>query len=72
MNSAIVTFIVIGEVLTVGNIDAEVSIMQWSEDEIVHVKKTLRVEDFPCNPYPSMLFYYTANGKLRCGEPEPN
>ncbi|MAF43893.1 MAG: hypothetical protein CMI54_07015 [Parcubacteria group bacterium] len=65
-------FLVLGEILTIGNINAEVSIMVWEGEKIKHVNKVLSLEEFPCDPYPYMLFYYTQSGELRCGEPEPN
>ena len=65
-------FLVLGEILTIGNINAEVSIMVWEGEKIKHVNKVLSLEEFPCTPYPNMLFYYTQSGELRCGEPEPN
>ena len=61
MKTAMLAMIVLGEVLSIGSNTAKVS-----------VTKVLSLEDFPCNPYPDMLFYYTSHGKLRCGEPEPN
>jgi len=64
--------LVLGEILAIGNTNAEVSMMIWENDRVEHVKKYMDLEEFPCNPYPGMLFYYTQSGELRCGEPEPN
>ena len=64
--------LVIGEILAVGDLNAEVSVMIWEGDKIEHVRKNIDLQEFPCNPYPDMLFYYTNRGELRCGEPEPN
>ena len=65
-------FLVLGEILTIGNTNAEVSMMVWEGEKIKHVNKVLSLEEFPCDPYPHMLFYYTQSGELRCGEPGPN
>ena len=65
-------FLVLGEILTIGNTNAEVAMMVWDGEKIEHVNKVLSLEEFPCTPYPNMLFYYTQSGELRCGEPEPN
>ena len=64
--------LVLGEILAIGNTNAEVSMMIWENDRVEYVKKYMDLEEFPCNPYPGMLFYYTQSGELRCGEPEPN
>lgn len=74
MKAMLLAILTLGEVLTITSTDATVLITVASEcaDEMERVKKTLSLDDFPCNPYPGMLFYYTESGDLRCGEPEPN
>ena len=72
MKTAMLAMIVLGEVLSIGTNTAEVSVMEWEGENVRYVTKVLSLKEFPCNPYPDMLFYYTSHGKLRCGEPEPN
>jgi hypothetical protein len=74
MKAILLTVLTLGEVLTITSTDATVVISVASEcaDEVEYVKKTLSLDDFPCDPYPGMLFYYTNLGHMRCGEPDPN
>jgi len=68
----LLTALLLGEVLSIRSGSAEVMIVERVGDEIRHVNKLLSLDEFPCNPYPNMLFYYTERDELRCGEPEPN
>lgn len=74
MKAILLTVLTLGEVLAITSTDATVVISVASEcaDEVEHVKKTLSLDDFPCDPYPGMLFYYTNLGHMRCGEPDLN
>jgi hypothetical protein len=71
MKTVIIAAILLGEVMTAdgtGTIDTRLTV-KTDKGEIALVNKELKVKDFPCNPYPGMLFYYTTTGYLRCGEP---
>jgi|15BtaG_2_1085339.scaffolds.fasta_scaffold19032_2 hypothetical protein len=74
MKAMLFVVLTLGEVLAITSTDATVVISVASEcaDEVERVKKTLSLDDFPCDPYPGMLFYYTELGHMRCGEPEPS
>lgn len=72
MKPILLAAIILGEVITITSTDAHVSISVVKAQEVQYVKKTLSLEDFPCKPYPGMLFYYNTQGYLRCGEPDPN
>ena len=71
MKSLVIVAILLGEVLSSDGVSVVKTLLTVETDEgkIVHVNEKLNLEDFPCNPYPSMLFYYTEAGHLRCGEP---
>jgi hypothetical protein len=72
MKTIFIITLVLGEILAITNTEAHVILTITDDDKITHVKKMLSLEDFPCVPYPDMLFYYTERGNLICGEPEPN
>lgn len=73
MRIGLLTALLLGEVLAIHETSAEVMIGEQQEGgNIRYVNKMLSLDEFPCNPYPNMLFYYTERDELRCGEPEPN
>ena len=75
MKTLLLGMFILGEILVVRDYTTDVELTITRGDEVEHVKKTLSLEDFPCNPYAGMLFYYTRDGNtqhIRCGEPEPN
>jgi hypothetical protein len=71
MKPLVIVAILLGEVMTAngtGTIDTRLTV-RTDKGEIALINKKLNLKDFPCNPYPTMLFYYTESGYLRCGEP---
>jgi len=76
MKIILIATVLLGEVLALSGREpaavASVMLTVQEADKIEYVNELLNLEDFPCNPYPGMLFYYTERGNLICGEPEPN
>jgi len=75
MKTLLMGMFILGEILVIRDHTADVTLTITQGNEVEHVKKTLSLEDFPCNPYQGMLFYYAQSGNtqyIRCGEPEPN